>query len=117
MNRDQIDQEIHLKVLRLLEHNPDCTQRELAKQLGVSLGKINYCLKALIKKGLIKARNFSSSSNKRAYLYILTAKGIEHKARISVRFLQRKAEEYEALSREIEQLKTELKAHKTRKQS
>ena len=101
-------QEIHLKVLRHLEDNPDVTQRELAVALGISLGKANYCLKALINKGLIKAKNFKNNENKRAYLYILTPKGIETKTRISVRFLQRKIEEYEALSQEIEQLKTEL---------
>ena len=103
-------QETHLKVLRHIEANPEITQRELALELGVSLGKANYCLKALIEKGLIKANNFKNSANKRAYLYILTPKGIETKTRISVRFLQRKTEEYAALRREIEQLKTELNA-------
>ena len=102
-------QETHLKLLRHLEENPDVTQRELAKELGISLGKANYCLKALINKGLIKAKNFKNSANKRAYLYILTPQGIEAKARISVRFLQRKMEEYETLRQEIEQLKSELK--------
>ena len=101
-------QETHLKVLRHLEDNPNVTQRELAETLGVSLGKTNYCLKALIKKGLVKSKNFKNSANKRAYLYILTPKGIETKALISVKFLQRKMEEYEALRQEIEQLKTEL---------
>ena len=100
--------ETHLKLLRHLEENPDVTQRELARELGISLGKANYCLKALINKGLIKAKNFKNSANKRAYLYVLTPQGIEAKARISVRFLQRKMEEYEALRQEIEQLKTEL---------
>ena len=101
-------QETHLKVLRHLEDNPDVTQRELAVALGISLGKTNYCLKALINKGLIKAKNFKNNANKSAYLYILTPKGIETKTRISVRFLQRKIEEYEALRQEIENLKTEL---------
>ena len=101
-------QETHLKVLRHLEDNPDVTQRELAVALGISLGKTNYCLKALINKGLIKAKNFKNNDNKRAYLYILTPKGIETKTRISIKFLQRKIQEYEALSQEIEQLKTEL---------
>ena len=100
--------ETHLKLLRHLEENPDVTQRELARELGISLGKANYCLKALINKGLIKAKNFNNSAKKRAYLYILTPQGIEAKARISVRFLQRKMEEYEALRQEIEQLKSEL---------
>ena len=101
-------QETHLKVLRHLEENPNVTQRELAEALGISLGKANYCLKALINKGMVKAKNFKNNANKRAYLYILTPKGIETKARISVNFLQRKMEEYEALKAEIKQLQTEV---------
>jgi EPS-associated MarR family transcriptional regulator len=101
-------QETNLKVLQHLQANPTLTQRELAEKLGLSLGKTNYCIKALIGKGFIKAKNFTNSANKRAYLYILTPTGIEAKAKISVRFLQRKMEEYEALKQEIEQLKTEL---------
>ena len=104
-----MDQEIHLKVLRELEENPDITQRELARELGVSLGKANYCLKALIDKGFIKARNFKNSDNKRAYLYVLTPRGIEEKSRISVSFLRRKMDEFESLRREIEELKAEVK--------
>lgn len=104
-------QETHLKVLRHLEDNPDVTQRELAVVLGISLGKTNYCLKALINKGLIKAKNFKNNENKRAYLYILTPKGIETKTKISIKFLQRKIKEYEVLSREIEQLQTELNSN------
>ena len=103
-----MDQEIHLKLLRHLEENPDITQRQLASELGVSLGKANYCLKALIDKGFIKARNFKNSANKRAYLYVLTPRGIEEKSRISVTFLRRKMEEFEALRDEIEELKAEL---------
>lgn len=106
-------QETHLKVMRLIEANPELTQRGLATELGISLGKANYCLKALINKGLVKANNFKNSANKRAYLYILTPKGIETKTRISVRFLQRKIEEYEALKQEIEKLKSELKDEST----
>jgi EPS-associated MarR family transcriptional regulator len=102
------DPEIHLKVLRELEDNPEITQRELAQSLGVSLGKVNYCLKALIKKGFIKARNFHNSNNKRAYLYVLTPQGIEAKARISVAFLRRKMQEYERLKAEIAQLEREV---------
>ena len=110
-------QEIHLKLLRYLEEKPDVTQRELAKVLGVSLGKANYCLQALISKGLVKARNFKNSANKRAYLYVLTPKGMEAKVRISVRFLRQKKEEYETLKSEIEQLKAELKINKVHDQS
>ena len=105
----QPHQEIHLKVLRHLEDDPEITQRELAKELGVSLGKVNYCLKALIDKGLIKAGNFKNSNNKSAYLYILTPKGIEEKSRITLHFLKRKIEEYEQLQVEIEQLRREAK--------
>ncbi len=109
----QVNQEIHLKLLHYLEEHPQVSQRELAEHLGVSLGKANYCLKALLQRGLVKARNFKNSANKRAYLYLLTPKGIEAKAQISVRFLQRKLEEYEALRVEIEQLRIELKNNGT----
>ena len=101
-------QEIHLKVLRHLEHNPEVTQRELAEHLGVSLGKANYCLKALISKGFVKARNFKNSNRKSAYLYVLTPQGIDEKARISVGFLKRKMHEYEQLKQEIVQLEQEV---------
>ncbi len=109
----QINQEIHLKLLRYLEKQPQVSQRELAEHLGVSLGKANYCLKALLQRGLVKARNFKNSANKRAYLYLLTPEGIEAKARISVRFLQYKIDEYEALRAEIEQLRIEVKNNGT----
>ncbi len=104
----QANQEIHLKVLRHIEGNPEVTQRELASELGVSLGKANYCIKALMDKGFIKANNFRNSNNKRAYLYKLTPSGIEAKARISVAFLRRKMDEYEQLKSEIEQLQNEV---------
>ena len=106
---NQIDQEIHLKLLRHLEANPQVSQRELAEYLGVSLGKANYCLQALVGRGLVKARNYKNSANKRAYLYLLTPKGLTEKAQIGVRFLQRKIEEHEALRAEIEELRNELR--------
>ena len=109
----QIDQEIHLNLLRYLEANPQVSQRELAEHLGVSLGKINYCLGALVEKGLVKARNFKNSADKRAYLYLLTPEGLTTKAQISVRFLQQKIEEHEALRAEIEELRSELKGDDT----
>jgi EPS-associated MarR family transcriptional regulator len=109
----QIDNEIHLKLLRYLEANPQVSQRELAEYLGVSLGKTNYCLRALVERGLVKARNFKNNANKRAYLYFLTSKGVREKAQISVQFLQRKIEEHEALRAEIEELRNELKDHAT----
>ena len=104
----QPHQEIHLKVLRHLENDPEITQRELAKKLGISLGKANYCLKALIDKGLIKAGNFKNSNNKSAYFYLLTPKGFEEKARITFHFLSRKIEEYEILRKEIDELQREI---------
>tara|TARA_R110001599_G_C12274970_1_gene662058 strand:+ start:5784 stop:6143 length:360 start_codon:yes stop_codon:yes gene_type:complete len=101
-------EDTHYQVLKILEQHPQISQRELAKEMGVSLGKVNYCLKALMKKGLVKAGNFKNSSNKIAYFYVLTPRGIEAKAKISVRFLQRKLEEYEALKVEIEELQAEV---------
>ena len=101
-------QEIHLKVLRHLENDPEITQRALAKKLGISLGKANYCLKALIDKGLVKTDNFKNSNNKGAYLYILTPKGIEEKSRITIHFLKRKINEYVELRREIDELQQEV---------
>ncbi|MES2399998.1 MAG: MarR family EPS-associated transcriptional regulator [Pseudomonadota bacterium] len=96
------------EVLRVLQANPCINQRTLANTLGISLGKTNYCLKALIGKGLVKVQNFRSSNNKLAYSYLLTASGIAEKANLTARFLKRKVVEYETLSREIEQLRNEL---------
>ena len=96
-----------LKVLRLLEASPNRTQREMAHELGMSLGKANYVLKALLAKGLVKAQNFKNSNNKRAYSYMLTPAGISTRAEMTKQFLARKLEEYDALRREIEQLKDE----------
>jgi EPS-associated MarR family transcriptional regulator len=101
-------EDTHYRVLRILERNPHISQRELAKEMAVSLGKVNYCLKALVGKGLVKVNNFKNSANKWSYFYVLTPAGIEAKTRISVRFLQRKLEEYEALRAEIEELQSEL---------
>jgi EPS-associated MarR family transcriptional regulator len=101
-------EDTHYRVFKILETNPRISQRELAGELGVSLGKANYCMRALIDKGLVKASNFKNSDNKRAYFYVLTAKGIEAKAKISVRFLARKMAEFETLRAEIEDLKAEL---------
>lgn len=100
------------KILKKLETNPAISQRKLAEDLGMSLGKINYCLQALIDKGLVKAKNFSKSQHKRRYLYLLTPQGIDSKARLTRRFLQCKLAEYEALREEIEQIQAELNAGK-----
>jgi len=97
-----IGDEISYGLFKLLEANPDIRQREVAKHLGVSLGKVNYCLRSLVAKGWIKTVNFKNCNNKMAYAYLLTPRGIEAKAAVTRRFLQRKMEEYEALRDEIE---------------
>ena len=101
-------EDAHYRVMRALERNPDLTQRELSKELGVSLGKLNYCLKALIDKGWVKVGNFSHSKNKMNYAYLLTPKGISVKACMTQGFLKRKIVEYEALRAEINLLKSEI---------
>ena len=103
--------EIHLKVLREIEGNPEITQRELAQQLGVSLGKVNYCLKALIDRGWVKANNFRNSNSKAAYVYLLTPSGLEEKAKITVRFLKQRIQDYEQIKKEIADLEAEVNGH------
>ena len=100
--------ELRLRVLRALEANPELSQRQLAAELGVSLGGVNYALKALIERGCVKADNFRKSGRKVAYLYVLTPKGIAEKASLATAFLGRKLEEYEMLRQEIEALKGEV---------
>ena len=95
----------HYALMRLIEQQPDLSQRELAEALGVSVGKVNYCLRALIERGWIKANNFRNSQNRAGYLYLLTPEGIKQKAVLTKRFLKRKMAEYEQLKREIRQLK------------
>ncbi|MDY0049578.1 MAG: MarR family EPS-associated transcriptional regulator [Halothiobacillaceae bacterium] len=102
------DDDISLAILRTLERQPDISQRELATQMGVSLGKANYCLRALIEKGCVKLENFRRSNNKLAYAYILTPRGIEEKARVTRAFLRRKEAEYELIRQEIEVLRREV---------
>ena len=94
-------------LLKTLENNPSLSQRDLAKRMGVSLGKINFCLNALVEKGCLKVNNFRNSDNKLAYAYLLTPQGVEEKARITVYFLKYKVQEYERLRAEIEELKFE----------
>ena len=108
MTKPKTDENAHLQVMRLLDTNPEISQREMAGRLGISLGKTNYCLRALVDKGFVKARNFRKSDRKIHYLYQLTPKGIEHKARLSLAFLERKKREYEALRREIDALQREV---------
>jgi EPS-associated MarR family transcriptional regulator len=100
--------EIDYKLLKLLEKNPALTQREMAQEMGISLGKFNYCLKELVKKGFVKVDRFTSSDNKAAYMYLLTPKGIEEKARVTHGFLKRKMTEFEEIKRQIEELKQEV---------
>jgi EPS-associated MarR family transcriptional regulator len=102
--------EIHFKLLRLIESRPQLTQRELARELGVSLGKVNYCVNVLIEQGWIKARIFCNSRNKLAYAYLLTPKGIEQKTVVAVHFLRRKVVEYKVLRKEIAQLRRDVHA-------
>jgi len=99
--------ETHLKVLRLLQSNPKMNQRDLAAALGVSLGKTNFCLQALVAKGLLKMQNFQSNKRKLAYAYLLTPAGLLEKAALTSRFLKRKTREYELLKAEIETLRRE----------
>ena len=95
-------------MLRLLEEDPQISQRDLARAAGISLGKVNYCLKALVEKGWVKTQNFRQSNNKLAYAYILTPAGMKRKAEITVKFLQRKQREYKELEREISRLREEV---------
>ena len=100
--------ELRLKVLRALETNPELSQRQLAAELGVSLGGVNYALKALVERGFVKVNNFRKSGRKAAYLYVLTPKGVVEKTSLAAAFLGRKLEEYEVLRQEIEALKGEV---------
>ena len=109
-----LSEEVRYKLLKLLEPNPELSQREVARELGISLGKVNYCLKALVDRGWIKAANFKNSRNKSAYMYLLTPRGIEEKTRVTARFLQTKMREYEALRAEIEQIRDEAERHRRR---
>jgi EPS-associated MarR family transcriptional regulator len=97
-----------LNLLRKIKNSPEMTQRELSSRLGISLGKVNFLINALIRNGLIKVHNFKNSKNKKAYLYYITPKGIEEKARITDYFLKRKLKEYEDIEREIKELKSEI---------
>jgi len=101
--------EYRYKILKTLEQNPEISQRDLARELGVSLGRVNFCLKALIDVGLLKVTNFRNSRNKLAYMYLLTPSGVKEKSLITERFLKLKLKEYEALEAEINILRSEAK--------
>ena len=103
-----LDENTHYTLLKMLEENPGMSQRDMAKKLGISLGKVNFCLKALVEKGSVKIDNFRKSDNKLGYAYLLTPHGIEQKARMTVEFLQVKMREYERLKVEIEELRSSV---------
>jgi len=103
-----LSDENRYKILKLLEQNPEMSQRQVAAALDISLGKTNYCLKALIEKGLIKAGNFRRNPSKGPYVYLLTPKGIDEKTKVTFRFLQRKKEEFNLLQKELEELRAEV---------
>ena len=104
----KLQEDTYFRVMRILQDNPDLTQRELAEKLGISVGGLNYCLKALTGKGLVKMKNLAKSKNKFGYVYVLTPTGMTEKATITQRFLLRKMDEYEALKVEIESLRSEV---------
>ena len=106
--RSQLQEDTYFRVLRLLQDNPDMTQREIAQSLGLSTSGLNYCLKALIDKGWVKVHNFSQSKNKFGYIYVLTPQGIAEKLALTSRFLKRKLSEYDALKAEIDGLLAEV---------
>ena len=102
-----LDETTHYGLLKTLEENPGLSQRDLAKRLGVSLGKVNFCLNALVEKGSLKIKNFRNNDNKLAYAYLLTPSGVDQKARMTVQFLKYKVQEYERLRMEIAELQLE----------
>lgn len=108
--RTKLQEDTHFRVLRLLQENPEMSQRELAEAVGVSVGGAHYVLSALIEKGLVKLGNFTAAEDKRRYAYILTSRGIARKAALTRAFLARKLGEYEALREEIEALSSELES-------
>ncbi|GJL65418.1 MAG: MarR family EPS-associated transcriptional regulator [Nitrospirales bacterium] len=101
--------EITYKLLKSIEENPKQSQRDLSKSLGISLGKLNYCLRALVDRGMVKAQNFSRNPTKSDYLYLLTPMGVEEKGKVTLRFLRRKMQEYEQLKQDISELQAEAK--------
>ncbi len=104
-----LSDEVRYSLLRLLESNPTMSQREVARHLGMSLGKVNFCLQALVQKGMLKATNFKNSRRKSAYMYFLTPRGIEEKTQVTARFLQKKVREYEELRADIARIREEVR--------
>ena len=106
------NQQSKYQLLKSLEQDSNLTQRQLSKELGISLGKVNYCLQSLIQIGLVKVNNFKNSKNKIQYSYLLTTKGIEEKSKLTIKFLKTKTEEYETLKKEVEKLNEAREAGK-----
>lgn len=106
----EVTDEVRYHLLKMLELNPSLTQREIAGELGLSLGKVNYCLKALAEKGWLKARNFKNNNNKLAYMYLLTPSGLKEKTRVTYLFLRQKLAEVEELRGELESLTDQARA-------
>lgn len=104
MKKDINNSEEELEILRKIEENPNLTQRQIAEHLGLSLGKINYLIKALLGKGMVKVDNFRKSDRKLGYLYLLTPEGVERKRKLTLLFLQRKAEEFDKLKEEFNRI-------------
>ena len=104
MNKKINNSEEELEILRQIEENPNLTQRQIADHLGLSLGKINYLIKALLEKGVVKVDNFKRSDNKLGYLYLLTPEGVERKRKLTLLFIQRKSEEFDKLKQEMERI-------------
>ena len=115
--RAKLQEDTNFRLMQLLYDNPHISQREMAKALGISFGGINYCLNALIEKGLVKIHNFSQNQNKFGYAYLLTPTGISEKASLTGSFLKRKLQEYEALKAEIKALKLDMKIESNQKPS
>jgi EPS-associated MarR family transcriptional regulator len=107
-----LSEETRYQVMRLLEANPELSQRDVARELGISLGKVNYCVQALIRKGWVKAANFKNSHHKAAYMYLLTPRGLEEKGRLALQFLGIKIREYEKLRIEIDEIRREAEGQR-----
>jgi EPS-associated MarR family transcriptional regulator len=106
------EQEIRYRLLKILSRDSNLTQREMAKEMGISLGKVNYCLSELVKKGFIKINRFKGSMNKARYIYLLTPQGLEGKAKLTLSFLRRKTSEYEDIRRQVRDLAKEVEEEK-----
>jgi len=110
MNNDSFNQALRYRLLNILKEEPHLTQKAMADRMGVSVGKVNYCIKEFTKKGIIKVRGFRDSKNKKRYLYILTPKGMEERVKVSIRFLKSKMEEYDLIRSYIRELYNDMGA-------